>query len=623
MGDRNGQQRYEPAHVRSTHVVRRVQLQPRDAVPPSWPAVARRQLEARLHAAALGYAGSILGVALVTVAIGLILREHVRITNISMIYLLPVLFLAAVFGRGPAVLASALAFLAFDFFFVPPVHTFQVYDPTEWSSLSLLLVTALVTGQLTATLRARAREAQLRQQETGTLYGLAQLIAAGSDLDTLLRRMAERVVDVFAPVGVEACTILLPGEDGRAVERTCAPPAGQAVAALSLRMQGRAYLVDEVLKHGAPLGPGAPLAPAAADGEDPVAVFYLPLRSGGRIVGALGIAGKPGIRALVATGKLEAHADGGGGGSSGSLLSLFAAFRDQISLAVERATLQEAAVHAEALRESDRLKDALLGSVSHDLRTPLAAIKATTSSLLQPGMQWSETERRDLIASIDESVDRLARLVSNLLDLSRLEAGVAAPHKDWHLLGEVVATALDRMELAGQLRDRKVSVEIPPDLPLVLIDHEQIEQVITNLIDNALKYSPVEAQVRLAASVRPEAAELEVRVSDEGVGIPVAELDAVFGKFYRVQRVQLPWAGARPSAGTGLGLAICQAIIRAHDGRIWAESRQGAGTTIVFTLPIPTDWPQGELPEVGADPARGSDAGGDSQAGRAQTSEVA
>src|SRR5262249_10261832 len=200
--------------------------------------------------------------------------------------------------------------------------------------------------------------------------------------------------------------------------------------------------------------------------------------------------------------------------SQASQARLFLAFRDQIALALERDTIRQEAVHAEALRESDKLKNALLGSVTHDLRTPLAAIKAATSSLLQPGMAWSSDDQRDLLESIDVSADRLNRLVTNLLDLSRLEAGVAAPQKEWYALQDALAAVLDRLDLAGQTRDRTITIEIPDDLPLAPMDHNQIEQVLTNLIENALKYSPKEAPIEISARTLDDPRRLEVRVID-------------------------------------------------------------------------------------------------------------
>ena len=191
--------------------------------------------------------------------------------------------------------------------------------------------------------------------------------------------------------------------------------------------------------------------------------------------------------------RIGSDGPGGKGADHEQQLTLFAAFCDQIALALDRFALQQQAIHAEALRESDRLKDVLLGSVTHELRTPIASIKAAASSLLQPDMTWSDDDRREFLESIDVSADRLNRLVGNLLDLSRLEAGSAQPEKDWYPIGDVIATVLDRLDLTGQTREHHIVVDVPEDIPLVPMDYVQIEQVLTNLIENALKYSPAES----------------------------------------------------------------------------------------------------------------------------------
>jgi two-component system sensor histidine kinase KdpD len=280
-------------------------------------------------------------------------------------------------------------------------------------------------------------------------------------------------------------------------------------------------------------------------------------------------------------------------------IALFTAFCDQIALAIDRFVLQQQAIHAEALRESDQLKNALLGSVTHDLRTPLAAIQASVGSLLESDVTWSEAERREFFETIESSADRLSRLVNNLLDLSRLEAGVAVPEKQWYPIENVIATVLDRLDLTGKTREYHIEVQVPDDLPLVPLDHAQIEQVLTNLVENALKYSPTGSTIRIQAeALGAPPSELEVRVADQGIGIASNELQAIFDKFYRVQQVRLPWANNRPPSGTGLGLAICAAIISEHGGRIWAESQPGKGSTFIFTLPIPEIPPPAPLPEL-------------------------
>ncbi len=571
-------------------------------------------LRIHLQQNARGYAAAVLGVTIISLLIGLVPRA-VHVSNISLLYLFVVLWLARQFGRWPAVLASVLAFLAYDYFFIPPIHFFTVDDPAAWVSLSALLVTALVLGQLTAAVEARRREAVESQQRTATLYALAQLIASTTGEQALLDALVGRIVQVFAAAGVEACALILPEGTAGLNVRAMSPAHSPALEAFNLAATERMARAREAMERGRPAAGHTTVLQDGVLRE--VYWRYIPLRSGERIVGILAIAGSPGIRRLrveVAGQRTQAARTGGPERRSlprqhqviqeerDAQAALFAAFCDQIALALERVDLRRQAIHAEALRESDRLKTALLGSVTHDLRTPLASIKAATTSLLEPGTSWttwSDADRHELLESIDTSVDRLNRLVSNLLDLSRLEGGAATPEKDWYPIGDVLATVLDRLELTGQLLDHRVEVDIPADVPLVPLDYTQMEEVFTNLLENGIKYSPAGSVIRVQARVLPSA-ELEVRVTDQGIGIPANELQAIFDRFYRVQHVRLPWTN-RPPIGTGLGLAICAGIIHAHGGRIWAESTLGQGATFIFTLPIPEHRPQGSLPDVDAD----------------------
>jgi two-component system, OmpR family, sensor histidine kinase KdpD len=550
-----------------------------------------------------GYGYALLGVAGASLAIALVGRV-VHVSNISLLYLLVVLWLAAWVGRGPAILASVLAFLAYDFLFIPPLYRFTVDDPTEWLSLIALLVTSLVTGQLASAVRDRAREALQSQQRTATLYSLAQLIASATDQAALFNDLTQRLLQVFSPSGVTGVAILLPSQEIYPEVRALATLPGADAEQRALRIASQNYAAEAAwaLEHAAIIGDtvahtvsrSGAVSPGAPRGES--LVYFIPLTSGQRTVGLLAITGTPAIRSLVSS----ATAPVAGGASPQG--ALFAACRDQIALAIDREALQQQAIHAEALDESNQLKDVFLGSVTHDLRTPLASIKAAVTSLLAADVGWSESERREFLESIDESADRLNRLVGNLLDISRQEAGVATPEKDWYLIGDVIATVLDRLELAGQLRGREVQVDVADDIPLVPMDHTQIEQVLTNLLENALKYSPADRPVRVTAALTAEPErELEVRVIDQGIGVPASELHAIFDKFYRVHDVHLPWASDRPPTGTGLGLAISDNIIRAHEGRIWAESTPGEGSTFIFRLPIPDETPQGALPDVISD----------------------
>lgn len=527
---------------------------------------------------------------------GIQFLTHVH--NLSLVYLLIVLWLAATFGRGPAVAASCLSFVAYDYFFIPPLHRLTIDDPAEWISLLALLATSLVLGQVTAAAQARAHDAMESQHRTETLYGLSQLIVSATDRDALAKALAARVVDVFSPAGVRACVIAVSEPDGRPVTKAVAPAAGVLTAALD---EGTPKgLADGERQEVAPPGEARALARPAAD--EPYALEWVLLRSNRRVVGVLGIAGNPAIRQLVM--RAAAQADPRQEGSAEAhQQTLFAAFCDQIALALDHMALRREAIHVEALRESDRLKNALLGSVTHDLRTPLASIQAAAGSLLDANVQWSDEDRRAFVETIETSAERLSRLVSNLLDLSRLEAGVAVPQKRWYPIGDVISIVLDRLEVAHRLQGRRVEVEMPDDVPLIPLDHAQIEQVFTNLVENALKYSPEGSPIRVQVGVAGERGELEVRVSDQGIGIPESELTAIFGKFYRVQHVHLPWAAGRFPPGTGLGLAICADIVKAHGGRIWAESEVGKGATFIFTLPIPAEQPHSELPATGAAPS--------------------
>jgi two-component system, OmpR family, sensor histidine kinase KdpD len=576
----------------------------------------------------------VLGDALATIVIALV-NSRVRVENISLIYLLVVLWLATFYGRGPAIVASVLAFVAYDFFFIPPVHVLTVNDPAEWFSLLALLATSLVIGQLTAVVQDRAREALVSRREaieserrTAILYALAQTIASTTDLEALLQVCVDRIVGVFRNNGIIACSLIVPDTHGWPVTRAVSPSVGTGSKALDLGIPERAAQAVYVLEHGSPVGGlDRHQLSEGATSTQPSLVFYLPLRSSQRIVGVMGIAGTSAIRHLrnqhisAATEFTRSSATQASSSSGSSKpvrsdptsmstsgpeafqplqeIALFTAFCDQIALAIDRFTLQQQAIHAEALRESDRLKDALLGSVTHDLRTPLAAIQASVGSLLEPDVTWSEPERREFFETIESSADRLSRLVNNLLDLSRLEAGVAEPEKQWYPIENVISTVLDRLDLTGRTHDYHIEVQAPDDLPLVPIDHAQIEQVLTNLIENALKYSPSGSAIHIQAeALGTPPSELEVRVADQGIGIASHELKAIFDKFYRVQQVRLPWANNRPPSGTGLGLAICAGIISAHGGRIWAESQPGKGSTFIFTLPVPEILPPGELPEL-------------------------
>ncbi len=336
------------------------------------------------------------GMAAASILIALV-RPLAQIANISLIYLLVVLYLAVRYGRASAVLASVLSFLAYDFLFIPPYYRLTVDDPSEWLSLLALLVTALVIGQLTAAVQSRATEAIESRRRIATLYSLSQLIASTIDQQDLLDALVRRMTQVFGPEGLTACAIILPDGLEHPTVRASAPANHSALHVFDLDKRELAARASYVLRTGSPVADEF-LVPGA-DTSQRQTSLYLSLRSGKRIVGVLGVVGTPSMRQLMLDSPAAMEEEESAAAltettSPAPQARLFLAFCDQIALALERETLRQEAIHAEALRESDKLKNALLGTVTHDLRTPLASIKAATSSLLQPGVVWSDEDRR-------------------------------------------------------------------------------------------------------------------------------------------------------------------------------------------------------------------------------------
>jgi len=261
----------------------------------------------------------------------------------------------------------------------------------------------------------------------------------------------------------------------------------------------------------------------------------------------------------------------------------------QLGIALERIRLREEATQAEILRRTDELKTALLNAVSHDLRTPLASILASAGSLLQQDVSWTEEERREFARAIEEEAQRLNRLVGNLLDLSRIEAGSMRPDKGWYDVGALIDGVVGRLRVV--IADHQLRTEVPDDLPPVFLDYVEIDQVLSNLVENAAKYTP--AGTEISIGVRRLGPEIEIEVADRGPGIRPEDLPHLFDAFFRAARPDQP-------RGTGLGLAVARGLIEAHDGRIRAENRHDGGARFVFTLPIS---PVGAAAVTGGAPA--------------------
>ena len=500
----------------------------RPPAPPPW----RRPTEW----APYGYA---VGGVTVSTAIASAMFGHFTPANLIMVYLLGVVVVATRAGRGPSLLASVLSVAAFDFFFVPPYLTFAVSDTQYMITFAVMLFVGLVTSNLAARIRAQAASAREREQRIAALYAMSRELASTRGARELLRVAVRHITEVFDV----SIAVLLPDASGR-----LAPGDGSGDdTALDL---SETAVAQWVFEHGQVAGQGTDTLPGAAG-------LYLPLLGSRGAVGVLGVRSSD-LRPLHAPERLHQ----------------LETFAGQTALAIERAHLAEEAERARVHAETERLRNSLLSSVSHDLRTPLASITGAASTLLDNGERLDAATRRDLLEALHEEADRLNRLVQNLLEMTRLEAGALVPRTGWHSVEEVVGAALGRF--ARPLAQRPVTARIPADLPLVAMDDVLIEQVLINLIDNAIKYTPPGTPLEVGAEDAGN--EVIIEVGDRGPGLPPGEERRIFEKFHRSERP--------PSErGAGLGLAICEGIVRAHAGRIWAENRPGGGVAIRFSLP--------------------------------------
>jgi two-component system, OmpR family, sensor histidine kinase KdpD len=477
--------------------------------------------------------------------------RFLSVTDAAMVYLLGVGLVAARYRRGASVTAAALGIAAFDFFFVTPYHTFAVADVRYLLTFAVMLVIALVISGLTWRVRAQAESARVRERRTAALNAMSRELAATRGEAELAAVAARHLAATFGA----AAQIVLPDGEGRV-----AIPVGVAPA-FPLEEKERS-VAQWVFDHRQPAGLGTGTLPGAL-------ARYVPLEGAAGPVGVLGVRPTD-----------PARFDDP---SSAHLLETFAA---QAAVALERAGLADRAQREQIEAEAERLRTALLSSLSHDMRTPLGAITGAASTLAGDEGGLTPASRRDLAQAILEESTRMNRLIGNLLDMIRVESGALQVQRDWQPLEEVVGVALIRLE--ARLADHPVTVTLPPDLPLLEMDGLLVEQVFVNLLENAARYTPPGTPIEIGAAVA--AGEVVVAVADRGPGLPPGEEERVFDKFYRV-------AGAA-AGGVGLGLTICRGIVTAHGGRIWAERRAGGGAAFRFTLPL-----RGEPAGVPGEPA--------------------
>ena len=494
-----------------------------------------RPARAPLHVPSL-----LAAVAAAAVATGasLLLFGRDQLPDVVMIYLLGIMLVSSRVGFGASVLAAFSSVAAFDLFFVPPYLTFEVADFRHATTFLVMFLVAVVISGLTQRVRNQAQAARERERRTAALYELSRELASAQDSQAVLERAAGQLEKVFR----SQVTIFAPEPSGNLAEVYASP--GESASP-----ERRLSIAQWVWSNQREAGSGTSTLPSAE-------AWYVPLVASGGLVGALAL-----------------KSEQPDGLSQMEQRRQVAGFTVQVALAMERVRLAEETSRARAEVEAERLRSSLLSSVSHDLRTPLAVITGATSTLLQPELQLAPATRKDLLQTVLDEAERLNRLIRNLLDMTRLEAGAVQVKKEWLPLEELIGAALNHTE--ARLTGREVRVQLPRDLPLVACDPVLIEQTLINLLENAAKYSS--GPVDLDAIATPS--EIIVQVADRGPGVPASDELNVFDKFQRGTRFG-------EQQGVGLGLTICRAIVTAHGGRIWVSAREGGGASFRFSLPL-------------------------------------
>lgn len=464
------------------------------------------------------------GVALFTTLLLLSVRRFISPPSEALLYLLPVGLSTVLWGLGPGIAAAICAFVAYNYFFIRPYYSLLVLRTEDLLALIVFLIVAIVINQLVGRNKSSLSEATAREREAIRLYELSTTLAGLNYSETIVNTLAEKAIETFHGDRIE---VMVEAKDGQ-------PPL-------------------QVRKEDIPVTGPARIYPT---GSSSLPTLLMPLQSGRGLIGE--------IRVWRNARPFTAAEE-----------RLLRTFASQGVLALERARLAQADTRARVLEESDRMKSTLLSSVSHELRTPLATIKAAVTSLRSKAVPLDSEASADLLAAIEEETDHLNQLVGNLLNMSRIEAGVLKPEREWNVLEEIVAGVVNRIRSSAQ--QHTIEMDIPEELPLVPVDYIQMEQVFTNLISNSLKYSPLNTTIRIEAT-QLDSEMVLVQLTNQGPHVAEEDLTRIFEKFHRV-------TASDRITGTGLGLSICKGIIEAHGGNIWAENVPG-GFTFKFTLPL-------------------------------------
>jgi two-component system sensor histidine kinase KdpD len=439
--------------------------------------------------------------------------EPINKTTIALAFLLPVGLSAAFWGLISGIIAAVSSFLAFNYFFLEPVHSLTIHNNEDLVILAAFLCITVVLSELAGHIRSNLAAATDREQEALHLYEFSSLLATCHNEHAAAQALLDKINQAIKPIRMEIL-----------IESSPQP---------ILLAKGLSLSDDSTNKP-----------------------IIEPLQNARGLMGEirLWLKDKP-------LNDAQEH-----------LLKIFAS---QGVLTIERLRLSEAARKTKILEESDRLKSSLLSSVSHELRSPLAAIKASVSSLRTGEVDWHSEARTELLTTVEEEIDHLNVLVGNLLDMSRIEAGALKPQKKPNILREIVSSVSGRMR--SQLQNYQLIVDVSDDLPLVNVDFVQMEQVFTNLLTNSLKYAPAGSTIRITATPK-NAHVLQVWLANQSIPVPATDLDRIFDKFYRINP-------SERVTGSGLGLSICKGIIEAHGGTIWAENLPD-GLAFNFTLPL-------------------------------------
>jgi len=483
------------------------------------------------------------GTVAVALGIGLLIKQFIAVQSISLVFLTAVLAAAIGWGLWPSMFVAVLSMLAYNFFFLPPLYTFTIADPENVLALFFFLIVAVIVSNITARARSQIMTARSRAKTTAELYAFSRKVAGIGAIDDLLWATAFQISSMLNVRTV----LLLPAQEGEGLDVASGYPPEDHLEAADMAAARWTW------EHNRAAGRGADTLPGGKR-------LFLPLRTGSGPVGVIGI-----------------DRD-----TPGPLLTpderrLLDALCDQAAVAIERISLAKGLDQARVLAETERLRAALLTSISHDLRTPLASILGTVSSLRSFPEKYGTTEREELLATLQEEAERLNRFVANLLDMTRLESGAIELKVELIDVAEIVGAALQR---AGNVvAGHRVEVDIEAGLPMLRLDAVLFEQVLFNLLDNAAKYSPAGSRIDVRAKRDGEFVEIEI--VDEGPGIPPADFERIFDKFYRVQ------AQDRRRAGTGLGLAICRGFVEALGGWIVARNRRDrSGAVLTIRMPV-------------------------------------